>query len=179
MIQAGEQVNMKTEELLQAIKDMTPEQKKAFGLILNGEEEEKPKITNREVLAENPRAKTVYFFEDKRGRVIAESQRAASKLYWTKTGYKYLGWSTGEVWKTAREAGRSIKEAQDAEYKFMLEYGHKDPPPDTRNTNHGKGIFAATRSLQQISDSGKDLEYQSNLQKIKDAYKENMDQSSE
>lgn len=70
-------------------------------------------------------------------RVISVDERMASKLMWNRTfrqRFSYIGRSPGKIWASERNSGKTVQEAQEAEFKWMLENRDTTPPPNKERT---------------------------------------------
>lgn len=74
-------------------------------------------------------------------RVIAVDEKMAWRLYWKQRGkYQFLGRGSGQAWRAARLDGKTVSEAQAAEYEAMLAAPDMTPP-----MNREKTFFAGTK----------------------------------
>lgn len=146
---------------------MTPEERAELRAVLEMQEQD---AENAELQAkrvknppEAPKAGRVYFFRqierirvdevtreggslkkvgtEMPDRIIAVDEKSASKMFWKhRTKLQYLGRSDGRAWRQARLDGKSIGDAQAAEFKAMEENPDRSPPP-----NNEKTFFAGTK----------------------------------
>lgn len=135
-------------DIAKELAKLSPEEKEALKELL-APEKKKEVVKKRE----NVKAKTVYFFEqtgrfevdevnEKDGkrvikatglpdRVIATDEKGAKRYFYKGKGkYRYLGRSDGRTWKSARQDGKKVGEAQALEYEAMKKNPDMTPPPD-------------------------------------------------
>lgn len=160
---------MAIQDILKELAKLSPEEQQALkGLFAgNSEPVESPKHA-----PELPRAGKVYFFkqlqrynvqeETKKGdnlvkiatklppRVIAVDEKMAWRLIWKNKGaFEYLGRSSGEHWRQARGAGKSVSEAQAIEYNEMIKNPDLTIPESREKTFfQGKNVAAAARGIE-------------------------------
>ncbi len=150
----------KKNPLLEALKSLTPAERKELGRTLLGEDA-KPKAEKHG--PEAAKAGKVFFFkqinryavfeEEKKAdtiikkatvlppRVIAVDERQAWRLFWKQGNtFQFLGSSDGTVWRRERNAGKTVSEAQAAEYEAMIVNPDLSPP-----MNREKTFFMGTK----------------------------------